>query len=46
MARKNEVNKNDFSIDTGNGTIKFDAVFIGMHGTPGRMESCRVILIH
>ena len=30
-----EVNKNDFSIQGGNGAIKFDAVFIGMHGTPG-----------
>lgn len=33
--KKTEVNKNDFSIPTGNGAIKFDAVFIGMHGTPG-----------
>src|SRR6186713_1880701 len=33
--KKTEVNKNDFSIQTGNGAIKFDAVFIGMHGTPG-----------
>jgi len=33
--KKSEVNKNDFSIQTANGTIKFDAVFIGMHGTPG-----------
>ena len=33
--KKSEVNKNDFSIQTTNGTIKFDAVFIGMHGTPG-----------
>ena len=33
--KKSEVNKNDFSVDTGNGAIKFDAVFIGMHGTPG-----------
>jgi len=32
---KSEINKNDFSIQTSNGTIKFDAVFIGMHGTPG-----------
>jgi len=32
---KSEVNKNDFSIKTVNGAIKFDAVFIGMHGTPG-----------
>src|SRR6188508_940834 len=33
--KKAEVNKNDFSIQAGNGAIKFDAVFIGMHGTPG-----------
>ena len=33
--KKTEVDKNDFSIQTGNGAIKFDAVFIGMHGTPG-----------
>jgi D-alanine-D-alanine ligase len=32
---KAEVNKNDFSLQTSNGIIKFDAVFIGMHGTPG-----------
>ena len=32
---KSEINKNDFSIQTPNGIIKFDAVFIGMHGTPG-----------
>jgi D-alanine-D-alanine ligase len=44
--KKSEVNKNDFSIQTGNGAIKFDAVFIGMHGTPVRMENYRDILIH
>lgn len=33
--KKTEVNKNDFSIQTATGTVKFDAVFIGMHGTPG-----------
>ena len=33
--KKTEVNKNDFSVQTANGAIKFDAVFIGMHGTPG-----------
>ena len=33
--KKVEVNKNDFSLKTNDGTIKFDAVFIGMHGTPG-----------
>jgi D-alanine-D-alanine ligase len=33
--KKAEVNKNDFSLQTENGTVKFDAVFIGMHGTPG-----------
>ena len=32
---KKEVNKNDFSLELENGKIKFDAVFIGMHGTPG-----------
>ncbi len=29
------VNKNDFSIESDGKKIKFDAVFIGMHGTPG-----------
>jgi D-alanine-D-alanine ligase len=33
--KKSSVNKNDFSIQTANGAVKFDAVFIGMHGTPG-----------
>ena len=33
--KKIEINKNDFSLQTNDGTIKFDAVFIGMHGTPG-----------
>src|ERR1043165_8264490 len=33
--KKTEINKNDFSLETGNGTVRFDAVFIGMHGTPG-----------
>ena len=33
--KKIEINKNDFSLQTGDATIKFDAVFIGMHGTPG-----------
>jgi D-alanine-D-alanine ligase len=33
--KKVEINKNDFSLKTDDGTIKFDAVFIGMHGTPG-----------
>ncbi|HET6768554.1 MAG TPA: D-alanine--D-alanine ligase [Chitinophagaceae bacterium] len=33
--KKIEINKNDFSLTTNDGTIKFDAVFIGMHGTPG-----------
>lgn len=32
---KTEVDKNDFSLDLGGGKLKFDAVFIGMHGTPG-----------
>jgi D-alanine-D-alanine ligase len=33
--RKTEVNKNDFSLQLDNQKIQFDAVFIGMHGTPG-----------
>ncbi len=32
---KTEINKNDFSLQTENGIVKVDAVFIGMHGTPG-----------
>lgn len=32
---KTEVNKNDFSVTCGSEKIIFDAVFIGMHGTPG-----------
>ena len=33
--RKLEIDKNDFSLHTDNQKIHFDAVFIGMHGTPG-----------
>ena len=33
--KKSEINKNDFTLQTGDNTVKFDAVFIGMHGTPG-----------
>lgn len=33
--RKAVVDKNDFSIFHAGNTIRFDAVFIGMHGTPG-----------
>lgn len=33
--RKMEVDKNDFSLQLDGRKIKFDAVFIGMHGTPG-----------
>lgn len=33
--RKVEVDKNDFSLQLDNKKINFDAVFIGMHGTPG-----------
>ena len=29
------VDKNDFTVQLGNEIISFDAVFIGMHGTPG-----------
>jgi len=32
---KIEVDKNDFSLTVGDSRITFDAVFIGMHGTPG-----------
>jgi D-alanine-D-alanine ligase len=30
-----EVNKDDFTLPLGGETIRFDAIFIGMHGTPG-----------
>ena len=33
--RKVEVDKNDFSLHIDDQKIKFDAVFIGIHGTPG-----------
>jgi D-alanine-D-alanine ligase len=33
--RRIEVDKNDFSLPIDNESIHFDAVFIGMHGTPG-----------
>jgi D-alanine-D-alanine ligase len=33
--RKVEVNKNDFSLQLDSDKVSFDAVFIGMHGTPG-----------
>ena len=33
--KKIEVDKNNFSLQADDKTIKFDAVFIGMHGTPG-----------
>lgn len=33
--RKVEIDKNDFSLQLDNKKIDFDAVFIGMHGTPG-----------
>lgn len=33
--RKTEIDKNDFSLSLDNQKINFDAVFIGMHGTPG-----------
>ena len=32
---KAEIDKNDFTLQVGGEKIKFDAVFIGMHGTPG-----------
>lgn len=33
--RQYSINKNDFSLDIGGNAIKFDAAFIGIHGTPG-----------
>lgn len=33
--RKTAIDKNDFSLQLDNRKITFDAVFIGMHGTPG-----------
>lgn len=33
--RRVEVDKNDFTLPLDNMKVKFDAVFIGMHGTPG-----------
>jgi len=30
-----EIDKNDFSLNIDNQKIKFDVVFVGMHGTPG-----------
>ncbi|MCX6317806.1 MAG: D-alanine--D-alanine ligase [Bacteroidetes bacterium] len=33
--RKAVIDKNDFSLPVDNDVIRFDAVFIGMHGTPG-----------
>jgi D-alanine-D-alanine ligase len=33
--RKLEIDKNDFSLQVDNQKIKFDAVFIALHGTPG-----------
>jgi D-alanine-D-alanine ligase len=35
LGNKTEVNKNDFTISYNNKKVSFDAVFIGMHGTPG-----------
>jgi D-alanine-D-alanine ligase len=32
---KNEINKNDFSLELRGEKVKFDAVFICIHGTPG-----------
>lgn len=33
--KKSVIDKNDFSINTGAMKVRFDAVFIGIHGTPG-----------
>jgi D-alanine-D-alanine ligase len=32
---KQEVNRHDFSVDLQEGTVRFDAVFICLHGSPG-----------
>src|SRR3982751_4070654 len=32
---KSEVDRNNFTIEAGGRKVNFDAVFIGMHGTPG-----------
>jgi D-alanine-D-alanine ligase len=32
---RSEIDKNDFSLSLGSQKVKFDAVFIGLHGTPG-----------
>lgn len=32
---KSAIDKSDFSINVGNQKVRFDAVFMGMHGTPG-----------
>lgn len=34
-ALKHEINKNDFSLILGDKTIRFDAVFLMLHGSPG-----------
>ena len=33
--KKSVIDRNDFSINTGAQKVRFDAVFIGIHGTPG-----------
>ena len=38
------IDKNDFSLTMANEKIFFDVVFIAIHGTPGKMGSCKVIL--
>jgi len=35
MDEKSEINKNDFSLQLDGKKVNFDAVFIGLHGTPG-----------
>src|SRR5689334_4045000 len=35
QGKKTEIDKNDFSLTLNGDKIRFDAVFIGMHGTPG-----------
>ena len=39
------VDKNDFSILADGQKITFDAVLVGLHGTPGKTANCRVTSI-
>jgi D-alanine-D-alanine ligase-like ATP-grasp enzyme len=45
LRRYNSRKRDDFSLTIEGEKISFDAVLIGIHGTPVKMENCRVILI-